>query len=341
MRTSHVAEAVAISIRAGLPLLLEGAPGVGKSDLVAQACEIAGCDMILSHPAVSDPTDYKGFPWPAKSKKYAEFLPFGELYRALTATKKTVWFLDDLGQAPESVQAAAMQLLLARRVNEHVLPDCVVMLAATNGRAHRAGVKGILEPVKSRFVSILTVEGNLEDWKVWAYGAGIPAEIIAFLNWKPDLFHKFEASKDLVNSPSPRTWHNVGKQMNAAFPPHLEHEMFKGAIGEDAANQFVAFLKVWRDLPSVDGVLLDPDNARIPTEISALYAIITALARRASPLTYDAIVRYAIRINDLGRAEFAVLLVEDSKRVCPGIAHTAAEQKMILSSLGQRFAVAA
>lgn len=100
MRPSELTTLLAGSIPAGLPLLIVGAPGVGKSQIVEAAAKSAGADLITSHPAVSDPTDAKGLPWVAADHESARFLPFGELARAVKATTPTVWFLDDLGQAP-------------------------------------------------------------------------------------------------------------------------------------------------------------------------------------------------------------------------------------------------
>jgi hypothetical protein len=57
-----------------------------------------------------------------------------------------------------------MQLILARRVNSFTLPDCVSFVAASNRRQDKAGVTGILEPVKSRFATILEVSPDLDDW---------------------------------------------------------------------------------------------------------------------------------------------------------------------------------
>src|SRR5512146_1594126 len=148
---SQLQELLSAAIPAREPVLVTGAPGVGKSDIVSQAATAAGAELILSRPAVSDPTDFKGLPWPDKDANSANFLPFGDFHRALNAAVPTVWFLDDLGQSSPAVQAAAMQLLLARRVNGHILPDTVTFVAATNRRTDRAGVSGILEPVKSRF----------------------------------------------------------------------------------------------------------------------------------------------------------------------------------------------
>ena len=159
---------LAAMIPARLPLLITGAPGVGKSDIIAQATAQSQADLLISHPAVADPTDAKGLPWPKAGENEATFLPFGELASAIKATKPTVWLLDDLGQATPAVQASFMQLILARRVNGHILPDHVTFVAATNRRSDRAGVAGILEPVKSRFACIVELEPTIDDWSQWA-----------------------------------------------------------------------------------------------------------------------------------------------------------------------------
>jgi MoxR-like ATPase len=205
---------IAACITARLPILLVGKPGVGKSDVVAQAAAEAGADLLISHPAVADPTDAKGLPWAEAGATHATFLPFGDLAQAMAATKPLVWFLDDLGQASPAVQASFMQLILARRVNGHKLPECVVFVAATNRREDRAGVSGILEPVKSRFATIVEMEPGLDDWTVWATQNSIRAEVIAFLRFRPELLIDFKPTADMKNSPCPRTWASASKILN-------------------------------------------------------------------------------------------------------------------------------
>lgn len=337
MRTAQAKSILSKLIHARLPVLLVGAPGVGKSDIVGQATAEIGAETIISHPAVADPTDAKGLPWPDREEGTAKFLPFGELAKALKATSPTVWFLDDLGQATPAVQAGFMQLLLARRVDGHVLPDCVTFVAATNRRSDRAGVAGILEPVKSRFATILEVEPDLDSWCAWAYEAGVPGELIAFLRFRPELLYRFEPTLEIVNSPCPRTWANVGKMLAAGIPDALTFACVKGAVGEAAATEFVSFLRVWRELPNPDAVLLDPMSARIPAEPSALYAITVALAKRATESNFGRIAKYAMRLND-GHGEFAALLLRDCVRQCPDIQATADFSVMAAGPLGKLYA---
>lgn len=326
---------LAKTIEARLPVLITGSPGVGKSDLVAQAASDAGAEVILSHPAVSDPTDAKGLPWPAKEGDHATFLPFGELAKALKADKPTVWFLDDLGQATPAVQASFMQLLLARRVNGHALPDCVTFIAATNRRTDRAGVSGILEPVKSRFATIVNLEPNLDDWCEWAYANNISPEVIAFLRFRPELLNKFEASADMQNSPCPRTWAHAAKLVKLGLPAEVELASFSGAVGEGAAGEFVSFLRVFRDMPNPDAVLINPDGSPIPKELSALYALSVALAARATDENFWSVVRYAERLMQNERAEFGALLVMDACKRDPKLQHTPEFTKLASGELGK------
>src|SRR5688572_28860406 len=141
-----------------LPVLIKGKPGIGKSDITEQAAIAANCKLIISHPVVSDPTDYKGLPFAMNGE--AHFLPYSDLKKLIDAKEPTVFFLDDLGQAPAAVQAACMQLILARQLNGHKISDFVTFLAATNRKEDKAAVSGLLEPVKSRFASIVELEVN-------------------------------------------------------------------------------------------------------------------------------------------------------------------------------------
>ena len=340
LRPLQAADLVGRYIEAAIPVLLTGAPGVGKSSIVEQAARASGHDLILSHPVVSDPTDAKGLPWPGKDGESATFLPFGDLARAIKARTPTVWFLDDLGQASPAVQASYMQLLLARQVNGHRLPDCVTFVAATNRRSDRAGVSGILTPVISRFGAVLGVESSVDDWCEWALGANMPPELISFIRFRPTLLHVMDTRKadDMENFPCPRTWEYAGKAIRMALPDELEFAALAGAVGEGAAIELRAFLTMVRSkLPNPDSIILDPDNAPIPERPDMLWAVSVALAKRASDTNCGRIFRYAERMFDDGKSEFAVMMVKDINRLCPAVQQTPDWTRLTLSRLGKSY----
>lgn len=334
MRPRDLATFLSAAIRNRLAILITGAPGIGKSDIVAQAAADAGADLLLSHPAVADPTDAKGLPWPVAGADEATFLPFGELARAVKATRPTVWFLDDLGQAPPAVQASYMQLLLARRVNGHALPDFVSFVAATNRRTDRAGVAGILEPVKSRFASIVELVPHVDDWSEWALDHDVPTDLVAFIRFRPDLLCNFQASADLTNSPIPRTWSHVARLSAAGLPAEVEYDAFSGAVGAGAATEFVAFRRLIRDMPNLDAILLDPTKGDLPEAPAILYATVTGLAARSTPATFPRIAAYAERLTGAHHGEFAALLLRDCVRRDKAICNTAAFVNLVSGPLG-------
>jgi energy-coupling factor transporter ATP-binding protein EcfA2 len=297
-------DTLVIAIREGHQLLIVGPPGIGKSDIIDQAAWLTQSDLIISHPAVEEPVDYKGMPAIIKGedgREHAVFFPFGQLEDMITATKRTVVFFDDLGQAPVAVQAAVMQLLLARQVNGKKISDQVVFMAATNDRKHKAGVHGLLEPVKGRFTSIVNLETNLESWQSWAVKAHLSPQLISFIAFKPSYLSAFKPTADMTNSPTPRNIASVNKIITAPYPPHVVSELITGAVGEAFTAEFNAFRKVYMKLPDPKKVIADPENHPIPDphkDPSVLYALCGAIGALASKATFDNIITFINRLPD-------------------------------------------
>jgi hypothetical protein len=307
MKATDLNEFLVFAIENNFPVLIKGKPGIGKSDLVEQAAKTTGAKLIISHPVVSDPTDYKGLPFMAKDGT-AHFMPFGELNALIEAKEKTIFFLDDLGQAPASVQAACMQLILARRINGHAVSDQVTFIAATNRKEDKAGVSGLLEPVKSRFASIVELEVNTDDWVKWGLQNSMPVELLSFVRFRPALLDDFKPSKDIENSPCPRTVARIGAMQNKGINKSIEFEVFKGAAGEKFAVEYCGFLKMFRELPSIDEIVLNPKNAPVSNEPAVQYALAGALAHRMTDQNIEAIVTYLNRLP----AEISVVSMKDA-----------------------------
>jgi len=291
-------------------ILITGAPGIGKSDLTHQAAREANGNLILSHPVCSDPTDFKGYPFPVKGEGYADFLPFGDLLALIQADGLTIMFFDDLGQARPATQASLMQLILGGRINGKTINrDQVVFVGATNRAEDLAGVSHILEPVKSRFI-IVEMDVDLDDWCRWALDKknGIPAELVAFIRFRPELLHQFQPSREIKNSPCPRSVAKCGQIMTAGYPEDTWHELFTGCCGEGFATELMGFLKIFRSLPDPGYVISQPDKVDIPDDPATLYALTGSVAAQANEENFDNVVKFADRLPD----EFNVRLVIDS-----------------------------
>jgi len=303
MKSSEIIKRIATLMRHRKPFLLTGSPGLGKTDCIVEAAKQAGLRCIISHPVVSDPTDYKGMP--AIVDGTAHFLPFGDLNQLIEADKPTLFFLDDIGQAPTSVQAALMQLILCRKVNGHAISEHVTFAAATNRRSDKAGVGTFITPLLDRFDQIYELEFDSNDWVGWALQNGQPEPLIGFARWRPSLISDFKQPKDdLSKCPTPRSVAKLGDLINIGLD---DFDTYKSACGEGFATEFAAFRKTRDHMPDIDGVLKDPDGSDLPTRPDVLYATAAALAFRVTAGNFGNVLKYSERMSP----EFRVMLVRD------------------------------
>lgn len=321
--------ALSAAVGARRRVLVKGAPGIGKTQIVRAVAAAMGATLITMHPSVADPTDFKGMPFVVDGK--AEFLDFGALDRVMNATSLTILFLDDLGQGSTAVQAAVMQLADRIKGNPNV-----VLVAATNERSHRAGVTGLLEPVKSRFDSIIALRTDFASWKAWAEDHDIDYRLLGYLEQQPEALHKFEPTVDIVNQPCPRTWESASAILAMDIADEdVRFAMLCGASGQTAATTFHAWLKIAEDAPSRDEVLADPHNARIPSETSAVYAIGAALAYQPKKEEFAAVAIYAERLYAAEHGEICGFFMRDIFRKVPDVQKTASFTKLAKSPLGK------
>lgn len=331
MKPSTAAQIVERMILNYKPVLLVGMAGIGKTSIVDQVREKTRSDMQVSCPVVNDPTDAKGFP--CVIDNVAQFLPFGDLDYAINYSgERLIWFLDDLGQARPAVQAAYMQLLLARRINGHKLPDTVVFIAATNRREDRAGVSGILEPVKSRFHMIIEIEPDIESFISWGLTSGrIRKEVIACLRLFPELLVS-PPSREIKPSTNPRVWEFASQILDADFPPALIYDSLISCIGESAGSQLYGMITTFKNLPSVNSIITSPKTVEFPREPSSLYALCTVLSKflEKKPKRVGPVFEFADRLP----GDFAVCLINDTLALRPELADTEAFQEWNAKNIG-------
>jgi hypothetical protein len=307
MKPSAVARTLETLIPANESVLLVGTPGVGKTATVEQVAQKLNYELLTTHPVVDDPTDYKGMPAVVKEKEgpSAQFLPFGDLWRMIRAEKPMIVFMDDLGQAPPAVQAAIMQLVLARKINGHNVSDHVRFIAATNRRQDQAAVTGLITPLLDRFTTVLHYDFDLEDWMKWGFANEMPGELLAFARFKPDLIAEFKPNRDMKKSPTPRSVAGVGRLVNLGM---TDIEVLSGAAGEGFATEFTAFYRTWQELPSRDEIYMNPDRVPVPEKADVLYALMGSLAYGAKTGNFEQTVRYLNRCPK----EFSVLCIKDA-----------------------------
>lgn len=222
--------------------------------------------------------------------------------------QNAVLFLDEIAQAPQTVQAAAFSLVLDRKIGTYELPENVDIVSASNRRQDGAATNEMPTPLRSRLIHFTTDTPLYEDWVEWAEEHGVNQDILAYLSKKPDRFFSFDPKtlrgqgSDSAQStyPCPRTWHFASRAM--AVPGLGEqdlYDMLSGCVGPGTAGEFLAWKAVFRSLPPAMEVLTgkvkrkdlqfkmkDSDSL----DISMEYAYVM--------LCYDELVRHIERATD-------------------------------------------
>jgi MoxR-like ATPase len=321
VKPSHLSEALLALLPEFVPTHLWGATGIGKSDILRSVAKRMDCGLIDLRAVLYDPVDLRGLP--RIHKDVTEWI----VPKFLPRSGRGILFLDELTSAPQMIQAACYQLVLDRRLGEYTLPDEWFVVAAGNPASERGVHYAMPRPLRDRFVH-LTLEPDLQEWCQWAVTAGIRPEIIAFLRFKPGLLHDPSPSPDANAWPTPRGWEMVSKILNGhaaaqlrfaiAARAEVEAATVEGKVGPGAAVELIGFLRLFRELPSVDEILLSPDKAPVPALPSSLIAVATALGRALTPHSIGRGLRYLERIP----TEFRVLSISDAAARDRSLTHT-------------------
>ena len=297
IESSIVSEALAVAITAGVPVILWGSPGTGKTSVIRVLAADLGWPLEVVIGSIREPTDFAGLPVvvgggvrmapPAWATRLAE----GGV---------GLLFLDELTTAPPAVQAAMLRVVLERVVGELALPPGVRIVAAANPPEEAAEGWELAPPLANRLVHL--------DWPVdakavahgLAVGFPVPALLLAeeaqtthkvaaraavaaFLHVRPSLVLQVPKLAALSSRawPSPRSWESVAVLIAACEAARASEEaraaLVIGAVGEGPALEFLSWLAN-ADLPDPEAVLADPGGFVLPERSDRAFAALTAVA---------------------------------------------------------------
>lgn len=316
MRFSNIRTSVLEQFRAPrgnaiVPFIL-GAPGGGKSacarDIINQL-DIPQERVVEFTASLRDPVDVLGVP--DISGDYTRWVPPAEFYQLREGVGPAALILEELSDAPVPMQNALCGVIYDRRAGNLKLSDQLFIIATGNRTEDKSGANRITSKLANRTRRFEFTE-NLDDWAEWALSNDIDPVLLQFLRFRPGLLTDFDPNR--FANPTPRSWERV-----SLIPDSLDDSLFydnvAGEVGEGAAAEFSGFRKIYRGLPDVDSVLLDPKGAQVPDDPATLYALTGAIARKATKDNFARVSEYLGRLP----AEFNVMATRDAIKMQPDI----------------------
>ena len=345
MKPSECIEAVETAVTAGEVPFLWGTWGSGKSESVEDLAKRLGRKLYQIRLSLIDPVDLRGCPVVVTDEEGNHLTKWG--YPSFFPTEPgSMVFFDEMNTGLPQVQAACYQLILDKACGEHKLPPDTAMVCAGNREADGGITHKMPRPLQNRLVH-LDWELDVDDWVAWALANGIRTDIIAFIRFRRILLHQDwidqDANREAISQgkkpekksedgakkgkPSPRTWVKLSHLMDACetkgASSSVEFGLAVGCVGEGPGTEYLSYRRIASSLVTPEQIIMAPETAPIPDQQdksgpAATYAIVTALATKATDKTIERVMRYADRLP----ADFQVVLVDDILKKQPGLINT-------------------
>lgn len=234
---------------------------------------------------------------------YVKFVPNEEL--GLHLKKPIILMIDEYGKANPAVKNAMLRLMLEGKIGSDELHPDSLKFATTNLGAE--GVGDILPPhARNRITVVTSRKPSNMEWIEWGVNNGVDHTLLGACKDFPQWFQSFEDIKDpdenqyIFHPKASRTAFVTPRSLEAASDWLKQREklddqtvtsLLMGTIGERAAMDLMAYVKLSDQLPSLDSIKKDPMNAKVPESDSAVcmvvYRALSVIEREWIPAWMD------------------------------------------------------
>lgn len=259
------------------PVLLLGAPGIGKTQIMEQIARECGIGLVAYTITHHTRQSAIGLPFVSKQSfggreytvtEYTMSEIVASVYEKMekTGLKEGILFIDEINCVSETLAPAMLQFLQCKTFGSHEIPEGWVIVAAGNPPEYNKSVREF-DVVTMDRVKKIEVEPDFAVWKEYAIQMQLHPAVIAYLNARTGSFYKMETTVDGKRFATPRGWEDLsqmlmvyeklGKEMDReVVVQYIQHER----IAKDFANYLELYHKYQMDY-QLDAVLagtIDP-----------------------------------------------------------------------------------
>lgn len=298
------AQTVKVLMRLKKSVMLHGPPGIGKSDIIYQIGSEEDRDVYDIRLLLMTETDVRGIPFYNAATQKMEWAPPSCF--PLNKDSNAIVFLDEITQAPPSVQNAALQLVLNRKIGDFELPEGCAIVAAGNRAQDKTNSKPMPKALANRFIH-LNVDVDFKAWQRWALRNKVNPAVLGFLTHKPQYLNMFDPSSPADAFPTPRSWvHFVSDVLNKE--PNIDDAtldtIVTGAVGDAVSAEFMALHELVAKLPTPEDIctgktvfLANGKNEKV----AAQYSVATSCLFYLKELN-DKVTQKKISIEEWGKS---------------------------------------
>lgn len=241
----------------------------------------------------------------------------------MNSYKRGLVFFDEYGQADPDVKKAAAEPILNGRAGRHQLHPGIGIVMCSNNREHRSGVTRDFDFVINRTTQ-WTIRPHLPSWLQWAYRSGLPPIFVVYAETHPEVVFADKHPEQQGPWCTPRSYVRWSRIMAKDYTqggviqvtPDSRGDILEegeGMIGADATQDFLTWVKVQTEVPTIDAVLKDPHKALLPAMPDAQLLVAYMMAANMDKKNGDKVVEYMLRVPQEYHLCFATAAIKRDK----------------------------
>lgn len=203
------------------PVLLIGAPGIGKTAIMSQIAKETDVGLVsysITHhtrqsaiglPYINDRT-YGDVCYKITEYTMSEII--ASVYETMeqTGKKEGILFIDEINCASETLAPTMLQFLQLKQFGQHKVPDGWIVVAAGNPPEYNKSVKEF-DTVTLDRIKLINVEADYKVWKKYAYEYRIHSAITSYLDIHENNFYRVENTVDGKEIVTARGWDDLSQ----------------------------------------------------------------------------------------------------------------------------------
>ena len=269
-----------LKLAARIPVMLLGAPGIGKTAVVTRFAQDIGADLIDIRLSAETPGSFEGkdyiCPQTGELRKVRAWW-LQRIDRNRQTTIPTVLFFDEYTNAPDALQQLAYSPFNERKLHgmsfDYSLPGGrpgLYVFGAGNRVEDETGAREMIYASKTRVFTV-DFSASVKEWLQWAEENQIHPKIRAFLYANPDAL----IEKPSTGTACPREWANLSAALDAGIP---YREAAHGTVRGAHEAKFCAFYKDSALCPTIEEIVSGQAEKPSAVHLAAFTAVLaTAL----------------------------------------------------------------
>lgn len=276
-----------MKLSAKIPVMLLGAPGIGKSAVVTQFAKNIGADLVDIRLSAETPSSFEGKDYISPQTGNLQKARAWWLQR-IDCNKEnnipTVLFFDEYTNAPDALQQLAYSPFNERKLHgisfDYTLKDGgsgLYVFGAGNRVEDETGAREMVYASKTR---VFTVDFlvSAKEWLVWAEENSIHNQIKAFILANPDAL----IEKPSTGTACPREWANLSYALDEGISYiDAAHGTVRGAH----ESKFCAFYKDSALCPTIDDIVSGQAKKPSKVHLSTYAATLAAALKEDEQVT--------------------------------------------------------